>query len=154
MPKELVSLPAEEQQLMLDAIPYITLLIAGADGNIKTDETAWGEKIIGIRSYSHDALLIPYYKKVEENYAERIKSLLAALPFDTAERETAIIAELAKLNAVLPKLDHFYAALFYESLKSFARHVAESSGGFLGMMSVSKAERRLIDLPMIEAPVE
>ncbi len=140
--------------MMFDAIPYITLLIAGADGNIKTDETAWGEKITGIRSYSHDALLMPYYKKVGENYAERMKELLAALPFDTAERESAISAQLARLNDILPKLDYFYASLFYESLKSFARHVAESSGGFLGMMSISKSERRLIDLPMIEAPVE
>ena len=154
MPKELASLQADEQQLMFDAIPYITILIAGADGDINLKETEWGEKITKIRSYSYDDKLVPYYKRVGEQYGQRLKELLAALPNDTQAREEAVSAELAKLNGILPKLDFFYASLYYESLVSFARHVAEAAGGILGIMSISSEERRLLDLPMIEEPTE
>ena len=44
-----------------DAIGWITVLIAGADGNIDKEETAWAEKLTKIRSYavSYTHLTLP-----------------------------------------------------------------------------------------------
>ena len=38
-------LSAEEISLLKDAHAYITVLIAGADGNIDADELSWADKI-------------------------------------------------------------------------------------------------------------
>jgi len=38
-------LNAEESELIIDAVPLVTILIAGADGNIDPEETAWSKKI-------------------------------------------------------------------------------------------------------------
>lgn len=153
MPKELESLSASEQQLLLDAVPYITILVAGADGEIDTKEVEWGERITKIRSFSYEEDLRPFYKKVGQNYDERLHELIDRLPKDKDKRNQIISDELSKLNKILPKLDHFYARLYYQSLKSFADHVAHSSGGVMGWLSVGFEEYKVIDLHMID-PVE
>lgn len=153
MPKELESLSAEDQKVLLDAVPYITILVAGADGNIDMKEVEWSEKLTKIRSFSYEEELRPFYKKVGENFDERLHQLMDKLPKGKNERNQAISEELAKLNKVLPKLDHFYARHYYHSLKSFADHVAHSSGGVMGWLSVGFEEYKVIDLHMID-PVE
>ncbi len=153
MPKELESLSVEDQKVLLDAVPYITILVAGADGEIDIKEVEWSEKLTKIRSFSYEEELRPFYKKVGENYEDRLHQLMDALPNDKDERNQAISDELTKLNEVLPKLDHFYARHYYQSLLSFADHVAHSSGGVMGWLSVGFEEYKVIDLHMID-PVE
>jgi len=118
------SLSQEEKDLLLEALPLVTVLIAGADGKIDVSETSWAEKLTGIRSYS--------------NAKEATKS---------------ISDKLAGLNDILPKLPQVMAAKLYKSLTSFAKHIARADGGVFKMWSVSKEEQALIDLPMI-TPVE
>lgn len=153
MPNELEVLTAEEKQIMIDAVPYITILVAGADGDIDPKEIESSGKITKIRSFSYEEDLRPFYKKVGEVYEQRFFSLLDELPNDVKERQQLISEELSKINAILPKLDHFYARLYYNSLKSFADHVAHASGGVMGFLSVGFEEYKVVDLPMIE-PVE
>lgn len=153
MPKELESLSVEDQKVLLDAVPYITILVAGADGELDMKEVEWSEKLTKIRSFSYEEELRPFYKKVGENYEERLHLLMDALPNDKDARNQAISDELAKLNEVLPKLDHFYARHYYQSLRSFADHVAHSSGGVMGWLSVGFEEYKVIDLHMID-PIE
>lgn len=149
MIQEFASLNQEEQQLLLDAIPLITILIAGADGNIDQDELAWSEKLTGIRAYAHPDSLNRYYELVGVNYADRLDHHLKSVPGETAARQEAVSAKLAELNTVFPKLEFNYAHYLYKSLLSFAEHVAKSSGGFLGFSTISKEEASLLDLPMI-----
>ncbi len=153
MPQELKNLSPEEQHSMLEAIPLITILVAGADGKIDQEELAQGEKITKIRSYDYHAQLKPYFKKVGETYSERLQQLIAELPSDTAARQDEISKRLSQLNTILPKLDAGYAKLFYESLLTFAKHVAKASGGILGMMTINAKEHQLIRLSMLD-PIE
>lgn len=153
MPKELESLSAEDQQTLMDAVPYITILIAGADGKIDTKEVKWSEKLTKIRSFSYEEDLRPFYRKVGEHYDERLHELMDNLPEDRNSRNQVIVNELSKLNGILPKLDHFYARLYYQSLKSFADHVAHASGGVMGWLSVGFEEYKVVDLHMID-PIE
>ena len=147
------ALTQEEQKLMFDAIPLITLLIAYADGEMDDQERTWSEKITDIRGYSSHESLLEYYEKVGENYQEKLDQLLATLPGNNEERLNEISKKLAGLNAILPKLDPVFAWRYYHELLSFAKHVAKASGGFLGWASISKEEKELIGLTMID-PIE
>ncbi|GJM35985.1 MAG: hypothetical protein DHS20C18_49860 [Saprospiraceae bacterium] len=153
MPQELKKLSPEEQHIMLDVIPLITILVAGADGKIDAKELAHGEKITRIRSYDYHAQLKPYFQKVGENYTQRLQELIEELPDNTETRQEEISNRLSKINSILPKLDHTYAKLFYESLLTFAKHVAKSSGGVFGIMSINAKEHKVIRLAMLD-PVE
>ena len=146
-------LSQEEQTLLLDALPLVTVLIAGADGKIDASETSWADKLTDIRSYSNEPELNDFYKKVNEGFSGKVSYLIKELPAETKEGTQIIADKLAGLNEVLPKLPQRLAAKFYKSLTSFATHIARADGGFFKMWSVSKEEAALVDLPMI-TPIE
>lgn len=139
----------EEMQELYDAIPVITLLIAGADGKIEKAELEGSEKITRIRGFSGGEVMQAFYDKVGEDYSERLQRWLKVVSKDTAERTADLSARLEKLNPILAKLDPQWGAAMYDSFTSFAKHVAKASGGFLGMGSINKDEAELIDLPML-----
>lgn len=149
MVKELEVLNAEEREIVLDAVPLVTLLIAGSDGKIDSRETEWAAKLTKIRGYKEKAELKPLYREIGETFEEKLEYYLDKLPDDLNEMQHLISDKLAKLNDILPKIDSWYAQLYYESLLTFAKHVAESSGGILGFMSIDAREKKLIKLPMI-----
>jgi hypothetical protein len=136
-----------------DAIGWITALIAGADGNIDREETAWAEKLTKIRSYANPNRLTPFYKEVGIDFHDKLEALLSGLPIGQKEREEVLTAKLAQLNNVLPLLDPTTAYELYRSYLSFAKHVAKQTGGFLGFFSIDKEEESLIHLGMI-TPIE
>ena len=137
---------------MYDAIPLITILVAGADGKIDEQELAWAEKITKIRSFDYHSHLIPYYKQVGSRFSERLAHFSAELPEGVEARQAAISDKLSELNAIMPKIDENKAIIYYHSFVSFADHVAHSSGGFLRFMSVSASEAKVKDLPMLDKP--
>lgn len=138
-----------EKKLLTDAIPMITALIAGADGNIDAEEKEWASKILKIRGYQHPPALEGYYEIVGAEFATRLDTLINTLPTGTEERSKLISDELAQLNDIFPKLAPLHAAHFYHSFVTFAEHVAKASGGFLGFGSISRAEGKYVKLPMI-----
>ena len=145
------SLPAEDQQILYDAIPYVTILVAGADGIIDNSELAASEKVTHVRSfhYEHEEWM-DYYKKADQGLHERLHELIDQLPRDTEARQSILSERLRKLNGVLPKLDHRHAKHFYDGLVSFAHHIAHASGGFIGWLSVDEQEAKVTDLPMVK----
>lgn len=147
-------LNSEEQQLMVDAVALVTILIAGADGHIDTQELEWSKKLTEIRSYAHeDSQIDAYYALVGENFESRLTELIGQFPQETEARQDVVSQQLAGLNEVFPKLEFNFARRIYKSLTSFARHVAKASGGFLGIGTISKEEAALLDLPMINPVV-
>ncbi len=148
---KLANLSETEVNVLIDAIPLITVLIAGADGEIDPTETEWAEKLTKIRQYDYSSELNEYYKKVGEGYSDRLVSLIDELPGDTERRKDDISEKLAALNPILGKLDKIFATNLIESFRTFAQHVARASGGFLGFASVNKEEARLMKLEMINS---
>jgi len=147
------NLSSEEVASMLNAVPLITVLIAGADGEIDDEEKAWGSKLTKIRSYAHPDSLQPYYEEIGINYEKRVEELINSLPKDVAQRSEIISGRLAELNDIFPKLEINFAKRLYDSFTSFAEHVAKASGGFLRIGSISADEKQWLDLPMI-TPIE
>jgi len=151
----LSNLSEEEINLMQDAIPMVTILIAGADDNIDEEEKAWGEKLTHIRTYNdaNSEDIQHFYQEVQKSYSEKVTSMVAAFPKNVKERTQEIADKLSGLNEILPKIDPTFAGEYYTTLVSFARQIAEASGGFMRFFSVSNEEKKLMDLPMI-TPIE
>ena len=142
-------LSPKEIKRLTDAIPLITVLIAGADGKIDRHEKSWALKLSKIRTYSNPDDLHEYYHEVGRDFAEMLDNFIDNLPENTEKRSSIIASELKQLNAIFPKLEPQIRWILYNSLLSFAKHVAKSSGGFLGFGAISKEEKKWINLPMI-----
>ncbi len=147
----------EENALLIDAIPLVTILIAGADGNIDREEKTWGAKLTKIRSYSYPESLNEYYSEAGKVYEEKLNAFIHDLPNDVDQRSQVISEKLSTLDGIFAKMDQRKAHFLYKSLTTFAEHVAKASGGFLRIGAISRAEKQWIELPMItpiEAPEE
>jgi len=147
------NLSQEEQALLFDALPLVTVLIAGADGKIDASETNWAKKLTDIRSYSNEPELNSFYEEANKDFEGKVSYLIKEIPAESKEGTQIIADKLADLNPILAKLPQRLAAKFYISLTSFAKHIARADGGFFKMWSVSKEEEALIGLPML-TPIE
>ncbi len=143
------TLSQEELVHLEDAIPQIAVLIAGADGTVDAEEKAWADKLTEIRTYAGDKVLHDFYQDIHANFIIKFNDLLKTLPTDTTQRQEMLSANLAQLNSVLAKLDPRVAYHLYASYLSFAKSIAEATGGFLRFATISKAEKDWISLPMI-----
>ena len=152
MIKEFEHITEDERQILYRAVPKVALLIAGADGTIDSKEIEWAEKLAEIRSFAFDGVMKEFYAVVYNDFHDVFQKMIEDYPSDTASRTSTLSEELSALNGLLGKIDPVFARHYYNSLISFARHVAEASGGFLRMGNISKAEKDLIDLPMIQKP--
>lgn len=145
-------LTTEEYDQLKDAIAVITIYIAGADGKIDADELTWAEKVTNIRSYNLPEDLRGFYKDVGVDFHERLEGYRASLTTVSARAETAQ-QKLAALNPILSKLHPRLGSELYNSYRSFAKHVAKASGGFLGFFSIGPSEAAVLDLEMLD-PIE
>jgi len=136
---------------MVMAPALVTLLIAGAEGNIDQKEIDWGSKIAHFRANDH-SILQNYYQEADKNFNETLKELIEKMPPDVSERNNKINQELSKLNNIFPKLDVSFSKEIYKSLLSLSRHVAEASGGIWGYGSISPEEKKLMNLEFINPP--
>ena len=142
-------LTEEEYGKLKDAIALITILIAGVDGEINHEEKEWAEKVTKIRSYKMSEDLVGFYQEVGKDFQENLDAFILAFP-NSPEHRTKLIADrLTHLNPILAKLEPSVAYHLLKSYKSFAKHVAKASGGFLGFFAINKQEAALIGLPMI-----
>ena len=143
----------EERHLLIETVPKIALLIAGADGEINEEEIEWAEKLVHIRSYAHKEALRNFYGEVEIEMDDDIRSMLRRLSKDPERRQRELTVEISKVNAIFPKLPLPYQHQLYNSLCSFARHVAKAGGGILfNLLAIDYKESKLVDLPMIKKP--
>ena len=149
---EFQNLCEAETELMLQVPALVTVLIAGADGEIDKQEKKQAISISKIRQTNAREALIGFYQLVGEQFEDDLAKLVRELPHDTAKRNAEIIEKLSELNQILPKLDSVFASKFYASIRDIAKKVAEASGGVLGYMSVGYEESKLIGLSMIRQP--
>lgn len=140
---------AEYLQL-IKAISDITVLIAGADGKIEESETEWANKITKIRSYNLPKALSEFYKQVGLTFSEDVDKLVTEFRADSEGTTNLIKLRLAKLNDVFTKIENRTLAYeLHQSLLSFAKHVARSTGGFFGWGAIGSKEDQVVDLNMI-----
>lgn len=137
-------------QITKDALTWITVLIAGADGEIEPEETQWATKVAKIRSYHNPNELTPFYEAVGPEFSDKLKDFIGKMPKDLGEREAILIRKLSQLNSILPLLENNLGHHLIASYRSFAKHVAKASGGFLGFFSINADESKFIGLTMLK----
>jgi hypothetical protein len=150
MLKQAKNLNAEEREELYDAIPIITILIGGSDDILDTQEVQWSERVTKVRAYSYDPELQDYYDEVGKRFSDRLKKFIQELPRDTEERNEQLSEKLSELTPILDKIREDHAVKLLDSWKSFAKHVANASGGFMSFLREGPSEANLVDLPMID----
>lgn len=143
-------LKKDEYQLLIEAVPMIAILIAGADNDIDLHEKNWAEKIVKIRSYNNHFDLKPYYKDVDEQFTSLFEKFLNELPKDADARSRELTKRLSTVNELFSKVSMRTANQLYTSFIAYAEQIARASGGILRMMSVSREESMWVGLPMID----
>ena len=88
----------EEYKSLTDAISLITILIAGADGDVKKEELDWATKITNIRSYSLPEGLRDFYGDVGLDFTERLDHYTHLTSNAVTLRMVEISDKLAKLS--------------------------------------------------------
>jgi hypothetical protein len=149
---EFEHLTSEEQTMIYSTPVLVAILIAGADGKIDKSEMREAISISKLKKKRARKDLIEYYQQVGEDFEDKLMVGINKYPTDPHERQTLISEELKMLNKIIPKLDKKFALKYYESLKDFAKRIAEASGGVLGYMSIGYEESKLIELKMIKDP--
>jgi len=149
------NLSASEKMILHEAPVLVTILIAGADGDMDDSEKKEADHLIKFRAgLSRNPLLEDYYQEVERNFDELYKSFTAKLPEEVDKRSTTISNRLEMLNNILPKTSPKFAKALYDDLKDFAKHIAEASGGikWMNFATVSEEEQMWIGLEMLVDP--
>lgn len=150
--KIFIGLTESEIETVKKAPIYVGLLIAAADQNISSRELHKIAELIHIKTYSEEEAISEIYKIIDTNDLTSVYKTLSALPSDSTARMEELISRLEDLNPIFKKIDLELANEYLESLRNLAVHVANASGGFLGLNPINEAEQKLIDLPMIELP--
>ena len=70
---EFKNLNSDEANLMLIAPALVTLLIAGAEGDIDEKEIDWGSKIAHFRANEH-TILQNYYQEIDKSFNDTLKT--------------------------------------------------------------------------------
>lgn len=148
------ALNTAEFDTLKNGVSWVTLLIAGSDGNIDKAEKDWASKLAKIRTYAEPESLQSFYVEVEKDFQSNFSGWLNQLPTGTEERIVFLNDKIASLNPILSKLPNRLAFDLYKSFKTLANHIAKSSGGFLGFFSVSAEESRLIGLDSLTPILE
>ncbi len=142
-------LTEEQFEIAKSSVAWITVLIAGADGEIDKYEKEWAAKVTKIRSYHTPNELTQFYTEVGKDFSARLESTIDNLPAGAEAREAVLTQKLSQLNDILDCIDKNLANELLKSYRSFAKHVAKASGGLLGFFSVGIEESKLIALPML-----
>lgn len=151
MTSEFKNLTEQEVNLMLMTPALVTLLIAGAEGNIDQKEIDWGSKIAHFRANEH-TILQTYYQEVDKNFNNTLNQIIEIMPENVSERSNKINQQLHKLNDILKRVDNNFAKEFYKSLLTLAKKVAKASGGMWGYGSISPEEQKHLNLEVIHPP--
>lgn len=146
------NLKPEEKDLIIHSPLYVSLLIAGADGEIHDAEKQRTLELIHTKTFSEKYELKELYATLEHDAEADMRRLIAELPTDKMERINALTAKLEQLNHIMPKLEHRFQVHLYKSLRQFAHYISNADGGFWGIGSKTHLEKDLVKLPMINNP--
>lgn len=143
----------EEEKEELYLVPvWVSILIAGADNKIDRTEIKKAIKIAKEKQEKESTLLVDYYRKVAKKFEVNLKGYITLMPNNEDQRIRFLLEKLERVNYFFSKLEKDIAYQLYLSFRDFANKVAHASGGIFGLLSVSYAESKYIDLKMIADP--
>lgn len=131
---------------------WISILIAGEDNAFSKREIKSTVMLINQKKDISTGFLKDFYTSVAAKFEVNMRGYITLLPKNFEQRTEFLLQRLTKVNELLEKIDLEYARQLYSSFREFASGVARYSGGLFGLLSVSFAESKFIDLKMIRDP--
>ena len=123
MIRQFEKLSAGERDLLMKA-PALISVHASLDVNqINAVRKADAIKLAHLKTFTADALLIPYYIEVEQVFKEQLEAIVKQYTPLDREKKYMLIKEIESIHPILKKLDNVYAHSLRQSLNKFARHV-------------------------------
>jgi len=154
MLKTLGYLTEEEAEEFYLVPIWVCILVAGADNKIDRSEIRKAIQIAKEKQEKENKLVIDYYKKVAQKFEVNLKGYITLMPKDEDKRIDFLVKKLERVNYFFSKLEKDIAYQLYLSFRDFAYKIAHASGGIFGLLSISFAESKLIDLKMITNPAK
>jgi hypothetical protein len=124
-------LSEEEKGRLLQAPELVSVLAASGDRQIDKAGKADAIKLAHLKTFTADALLLPYYNEVDINFKRHFEAIVKQYaPFDNKTRE-ALRKKIESLNVIIAKLDKGFATTLHASLSRYAAHVKQAQGSTL-----------------------
>jgi hypothetical protein len=153
MKASIEKLTLKEKETLYNSPIYVALLIAFADEEMDEREKSEIFKLIHIKTFSEkNDTVKEIYNFIDKDLLVRFDSVFHSLPSNSIQRNIFITEKIAALNPILNSFDIHSAINFYNSLKNFAVHVANVSGGIWGVHQISDKEKSILNLSMLENP--
>lgn len=143
-------LTKEEFSLLVDAPALITVLIAGADGEVDQAERRRSEDTMRMLTRDKSGVLRQYYALVTEIFWAKMNGFLTEFPDNPSTRNQLIAARLQLINPVLAKLNLETAYDLFQGFKALAEATAHSSGENTHKRGVGSEEAVWVELPMLD----
>jgi hypothetical protein len=127
MIKQFENLSMEDRNLLLNAPVLLSVLVSCSPGEVNKDQKADAIKLAHLKTFTADALLIPFYVELEKDFKNRFESAVQEyMPFNEQKREK-LKAEIGRINLVLQKLNTDYANKLHNSFEKYERHVRRAA---------------------------
>ncbi len=131
MIKEFEKLTRQDQNLLLNGPVLVSVLAASAAGEIPDYEKADAIKLVHLKTYTADPLLIPYYQEVDKHFKENFELMAKKYAPFNAEKRALLQKEVIALNAAIAKLETAFASTLHTSLLGYAEHVKKAYKGLV-----------------------
>jgi len=116
----------QEKEMLLKFPAYISLLAANSDNKLDATEKKSAIKFVHIKTFSCNPLLTEFYREADQAFKNNITQLDIELPKGKISRETAIKAELVKIEKIVMKMGKDYALVMHNSMRTFKEHVSKA----------------------------
>jgi hypothetical protein len=131
---------------------WISILIAGEDNAFTKKEIKNSVMLVNQKKDTSTGFLKDFYTNAATKFEVNMRGYITLLPENFQQRTEFLVKRLTNVNVLLEKIDMEHAGQLYSSFREFASGVARYSGGLFGLLSVSFAESKFIDLKMIRDP--
>jgi Icc-related predicted phosphoesterase len=149
MIKHFNDLAPKEQEILLDAPLWVAIWVGISDNHFDKKEQAKALETLGVKSFSESPDVAILYQQIQHP-GDRLTTLLDTLPASPDAIKEAVKNQLLEVKAVLGKCDPPFAMELFKSFRSVGVHVANASGGMLGIGSMSEEERTAMQLEFLK----
>ena len=140
---------ASDKALLQDAPLWVAIWVGIADNHYDQEEQIKTLRTLAVKTFSETPDIAEIYQSIE-NPDSRLMALLNALPQDMDQKRTMIQKHLEDVKKVFDKCEPVFAQLLFKSFRSVGVHVANASGGMLGMGAVDKEEKAALELSFMK----
>jgi hypothetical protein len=142
-------LSEKDQSILTDAPLLVAIWVGIADNHFDKNEQVKAVKTLSIKSFSESPDIAVVYQGITDP-ASRLTSIINSMPSDVESMKIAVKNRLLEVKEVLQKMENAYALQLFRSFRNVGVHVANASGGMLGLGSMAADEKIALELDFLK----